>query len=115
MNYIDKIAKEIGEKCGCEFSYFVASKHYNGLLRLYAVLCLSKGKLTTRRDVHDAWSAWTASFNLEHKSLIPFEELTPEVQEFDQPYVDAIHSVAAKLNECDVCGRDSSYHNCEKV
>ena len=71
---------------------------YDDLYRLYAVLALTKGEAVTRRDVHDAWSAWTASFHPSHRSLKPFEELTPEVQELDQPYVDAIHAVARELS-----------------
>lgn len=66
------------------------------LWRMYAALALSKGADTTRRDVHDAWSIWVAQSHGEYRSLVPFDELSPEVQALDQPYVDAIHA-AAKL------------------
>ena len=62
----------------------------------YAVLVLTKGTDTTSADVHEAWSAWaTVHHNGEHRSLIPFNQLTPEIQAYDDLYRDAIHQVSA--------------------
>lgn len=88
MNYIDELALRIAQKCGIE------NMEYTDLARLYAVLVLTKGKSTTCEDVHNAWSAWCAAHEATHRSLIPFDLLTKEVQELDQPYVDAIHAVS---------------------
>jgi hypothetical protein len=67
--------------------------------RAYALLVLVKGGDTTLRDVHDAWGLWRSATDPRHRSLIPFEELTAEVQELDREYMDAIHRVAAELSD----------------
>jgi hypothetical protein len=94
MNYIDAVAERI---------YWLCNKTTDipenewVLYRIYAVLALSKGKETTRQDVHDAWSAWQAGLVPDHWSLVPFSCLAREIQDLDQPYVDAIHGVAHEL------------------
>lgn len=65
------------------------------LAQLYTLLALTKGSETTLEDVHDAWSIWTAATRGAHKSLIPFAELTHDVQELDRKYVDGIHRAAS--------------------
>ena len=92
MNYIDDIAKEIGKECVME------GPEYYQLARIYAVLALSKGQDVTRKDVHDAWSAWMADRDPRHKSLIPFYQLSDHVKAMDQSYVDAIHKVAGMIS-----------------
>ena len=67
------------------------------LLELYGFLALTTGTDTTRENVHDAWAVWKEEIDPAHRSLIPFEELTPDVQALDQPYVDAIHRAAVTL------------------
>lgn len=67
------------------------------LLRLYALLALVKGTDTTLRDVHDAWSLWRLATRSDHPSIVPFDELSPEVQELDRPYMEAIHRAARAL------------------
>lgn len=67
------------------------------LLRLYALLALTKGTSTTLKDVHDAWALWRTTTNAQHRSLIPFEQLAAEVQQLDAKYRDAIHTVATQL------------------
>jgi hypothetical protein len=62
------------------------------LYRIYAVLARSKGTETTLEDVHDAWSAWKSDTFPEHRSIVPFEQLAPAVQELDREYCDAIHA-----------------------
>jgi len=94
LNYIDEIAKDIGDRCGMMMSAGSDAL----LLRIYAVLCLVKGTKTSREDVHDAWSAWTAGMgDPKHRSLIPFDELSAHMQELDATYQDAIVAVAARL------------------
>jgi hypothetical protein len=61
------------------------------LLRLYALLALTKGRETTLKDVHDAWAIWRQVSNRSHRSLLPFAELSRDVQEMGRPYMDAIH------------------------
>lgn len=64
------------------------------LLRLYTLLGLVKGTTTTLEDVHDAWAVWRTQTRPGHPSAIPFARLSPEVQELDRKYMDAIHEAA---------------------
>ncbi|ASR75579.1 hypothetical protein SEA_MILDRED21_221 [Streptomyces phage Mildred21] len=64
------------------------------LLDVYALLVLVKGEEVTLKDVHDAWSVWKNNIRPDHRSLIEFDELTPEVQALDQRYADSIETVA---------------------
>lgn len=64
------------------------------LLRLYALLAMTTGPATTLRDVHEAWALWRTATNPGHRSLIPFEQLAPEVQALDEPYRAVIVEVA---------------------
>jgi hypothetical protein len=74
--------------------------HCDGiLLNLYALLVMTRGVNTSLEDVHDAWSIWQNLSDPEHRSLIPFDQLTPEVQELDRKYMGAIHYVAAEQHE----------------
>ena len=68
------------------------------LLDVYVLLVFVKGTATSLEDVHDAWAIWKNRSIPNHKSLIPFDELTKEVQELDRKYMNAIRKVAAKLN-----------------
>ena len=61
------------------------------LIDLYALLAFVKGTDTTLEDVHDAWSVWKNRGNPNHRSLVWFDELSPEVQELDRDYMNAIH------------------------
>lgn len=67
------------------------------LMDLYTLLVLVKGQDVTLRDVHDAWAVWRSRTDPEHRSLVPFKELSEEVQELDRKYADAIARVAASL------------------
>jgi hypothetical protein len=90
-NYVDRIANDIASRV-------TQDKTPDGdvgmLFRIYAVLALSKGDAVTARDVHNAWSAWMATQDPEHESLVPFEELPVDTQGEDSPYVEAIRQVA---------------------
>lgn len=87
MTYIDAVVQDIDALVpGCDLD----------LLRLYAVLVLVRGADVTRADVHHAWAAWRVATKPDHRSLVPFEDLTAEVQALDDPYVEAIRTVAAR-------------------
>lgn len=64
------------------------------LCSFYALLVVTTGTLTTLKDVHDAWAAWRNLTKPDHKSLIPFDDLSKDVQALDAPYRDAIVQVA---------------------
>lgn len=64
------------------------------LLDAYALLVLVRGEDVTLKDVHDAWSVWKNNIRPDHRSLIPFEELSPEVQAMDEKYANSIRIVA---------------------
>lgn len=66
------------------------------LFDLYAVLALIRGVDTTRRDVHEAWVAWMLGEGEHHPSMVPFVDLSPEVQAEDEPFVRAIRTVAGR-------------------
>lgn len=68
------------------------------LCRLYAQLALVKGEETTMEDVHDAWALWRLRTRPDHPSIVPFADLSPEVQELDRPYAEAIRAVARSLS-----------------
>lgn len=91
-NYIDKLAIEIHQ----EAEPTDDPTEDMPLYRIYAVLMLAKGQQVTSRDVHDAWSAWSAEYDPDHRSLIPFRELPPAVQKLDERYRYAIRVVAKR-------------------
>jgi hypothetical protein len=64
---------------------------------VYALLVLTTGQATTLENVHDAWSAWRVFTNPKHPALVPFAELSADIQAYDRPYRDAIRQVAAEL------------------
>jgi hypothetical protein len=66
------------------------------LFLIYAVLMRAKGVDVTAADVHDAWVAWMQVKNPDHPVLAPFDELQSATQRQDEPYVRAIHFVAAR-------------------
>lgn len=90
--YIDKLAKEIfWESNPAEDVFWFEDRL---LYRAYALLLLAKGEAVTNEDVHNAWAVWAAEYDENHRSLIPFDELSPEVQALDEPYTRAIRKVA---------------------
>jgi hypothetical protein len=60
------------------------------LLDLYTLVGCVRGIETSNFDVHEAWSVWKNRTMPDHRSLIPFEELTAEVQDLDSKYRDGI-------------------------
>ncbi len=65
------------------------------LLDLYTLLVLVKGEEVTLEDVHDAWAVWRSRTRRDHPSIVPFDDLTKEIQDYDAPYAEAI-KLAAK-------------------
>jgi hypothetical protein len=93
MNYLDTIATTIQLIADADWQDALELPLY----RNYALLALTKGEATTNEDVHNAWVAWASSTKPKHPSLIPYRDLTPEVQALDTPYTEAIRCVAAEL------------------
>ena len=81
-NYIQQVRSAIAASIEVE----------DDLLDLYTLVALLKGKETTLKDIHDAWAVWRNKTVPEHRSLIPFEKLSSEVQELDRPYMEAVRS-----------------------
>lgn len=90
-NYVRKIVKLLDEELRMPVEYIE-------LLDVYSLLVLTVGEKCTKRNVHDAWSIWQNKIMPDHKSLIPFEELTGEIQNLDEQYRVAIVKVAHGLN-----------------
>ena len=88
QNYIQKIQELLDIELGGKGSI------NESLLGIYALLVLVIGENCTNEDVHDAWSVWSNVLDPKHRSLIPFNELTKEVQDLDEPYKQAIIKVA---------------------
>ena len=90
MNYIQKVKKILYKELGFDIE--------DDLMNMYALLVLSKGQKCTMEDVHDAWSIWKNKKMPEHRSLIPFKELSKKVQEYDIEYMNAIINTSIKIN-----------------
>ncbi len=88
MNYIEKI-KELLEK-----ELKMVGTDYEDLLDIYELLILTVGENCTNEHIHDAWSVWQSKTEPEHRSLKPFEKLTKEVQDLDEPYRQAVIKVS---------------------
>lgn len=87
MNYIDEVKGLLSRKIRVN----------DRLLSLYALVVLIKGEEATLKDIHNAWAVDKNSTFHEHWSIKPFEELSEEVQNKDQKYLDAIHEVAKMI------------------
>ncbi len=93
--YIDKITELVAERTGIK----------NGnLVHLYALLVLVRGKEISLNNVHDAWALdmnfrpqSAQGFGHEHKCIVPFEELSAEIQYKDKKYADILRAVAEEL------------------
>jgi hypothetical protein len=87
MNYVQEVQEALAAKLGLDPE----------LRKLYALLVLVKGEETSLEDVHDAWSIWCNIDRPTHRSLIPFDQLTPKVQELDRLYMEVIHEVSREI------------------
>lgn len=91
MSYVDELAEAIRRVVPSEL---LPDGDTTALFRTYAVLAMAKGEHVVLEDVHDAWAAWMSEQHPKHQSLKPLGELPAEVQRADQPYLDAIRTVA---------------------
>ena len=91
-NYIEALASHIRAKIDPSK---LPREGLDQLFASYALLALSKGKEVTNEDVHDAWSAWATEYSPDSDALVPFDQLTPEVQAEDTIFRDAIRAVAS--------------------
>lgn len=90
LNYVQPVIGDLAELLpGCD----------RALLNLYALLAMTRGVNTSLEDVHDAWGIWRNADAPQHRSLIPFDELTVEVQELERKYMEAIHTAAVVQHE----------------
>lgn len=94
MTYLSDVADEIRAELPPDSIPADAAEE---LMLLYAVLCLAVGSEVTAANVHDAWTAWMAARGQEHESMVPFNELPPDVQSEDEPFASAIRRVANRL------------------
>lgn len=62
------------------------------LIALYALLALEYGQEVDEVMVHNAWAVWRNLTDGNHRSIIPFPFLAPEVQRLDTPYAEAIRA-----------------------
>lgn len=95
MTYLDELGGEIERQVPRDL---LPDEDTGSLFRLYALLALSKGRAVEAVDVHNAWAAWMQEHDPDHRSIKPFEELDPETQASDEPFVDAIRAVAERLD-----------------
>ncbi|MBQ8218363.1 MAG: hypothetical protein IJZ79_03565 [Bacilli bacterium] len=95
ITYIDIIANKIATETKVK---------NQSLLQLYTLLVLTKGENITLKDVHDAWatsmnfrSASPTCYGHEHKSIVPFEQLSKETQDKDLKFVNKLQKIAKDL------------------
>ncbi len=96
MNYLLEIASRI--KAEVPESLLPDSETRN-LFILYALIALSRGTSVTAEDVHNAWNAWMLLRGENHPSMVPFEELSKNKKEEDNPFLEAIRRVVAQFNQ----------------
>jgi hypothetical protein len=94
MTYLDELAAKIEQEVPAEL---LPAGNTGLLFRLYAVLLLAKGGEVTAQDVHNAWAAWMQERSPHHRSIKPFGKLDARTQESDEPFAQAIRSVASRL------------------
>lgn len=85
-NYIQIVKDDLEKETNC----------HGALLDLYVLLAFTLGEKVELIDVHDAWAIWKNNKMPDHRSLIPFDEISVEVQELDREYCDAIIRVAKR-------------------
>lgn len=59
----------------------------------------STGTPITNEEIHDAWAIWKNTVDNTHTSIIPYIQLSIEIQELDAPYTDAINRAADRFKE----------------
>jgi hypothetical protein len=92
MTYVDELARQIQHEIPSEL---LPSAHADALFRLYALLGLVKGATVSAEDVHDAWVVWMADRGIDHRSMVPFDELPQSVRHQDEPFAAAIRNAVS--------------------
>lgn len=91
--YVHKVAEKIGTEFRTEYSSL--SEIFIPFYTQLILTTLSLNTDITDEMVHDAWSV--AMYNRNdadiHKSMLPFNSLTKEVQNLDNPYVEKLNEV----------------------
>ena len=93
-NYISTVSNRIRS---CFKSEEIPDKGLELLFGMYAVLALTKGTSVTDSDVHDAWSLWATLYDPNSDSLVPFSELSSDIQSKDSKFTEAIVKIAEGL------------------
>lgn len=91
--YVHKVIEKVDEAFRTETSFL--SQDFVNFYSHLVLTALSLDIELTKEMVHDAWSVVTYykdTLKL-HPSMKPFDYLTPEVQELDQPYVEKLNEV----------------------
>lgn len=95
ITYIDTVANKIATETNVK---------NRSLLQLYTLLVLTKGENITLEDVHDAWATsmnfrpvTPYCYGHEHKSIIPFDQLSEETQNKDVKFVKKLQKIAKDL------------------
>jgi hypothetical protein len=91
MNYIEQLAGRI--RSSLEAQATSIPDDADSLLLIYALLARTRGRDTSREDVHDAWATWMTLRGETHQSLVPYGTLPAEVQLEDEPFRRAILAV----------------------
>ena len=91
--YVHKVVEKVESVFRTEHSYL--SQDFVNFYAHLILIALSANIKLTKEMVHDAWSVATYYRNSVrlHSSMKPFDYLTVEVQELDQPYVDKLNEV----------------------
>lgn len=80
MNYVERLRAKIAEQM----------PEHTLLVDFYTLIGLIFGSAVTEEDVHHAWAVWRNQSLPSHKDLVPFEDLSAEVQASDTKYVEII-------------------------
>lgn len=92
MTYMDALARNIRSNVPPEVG---VPEDSGALFWLYALLARVKGSEVSNSDVHDAWTLWMRMRGEDHPSMVPFEDLSPDVQAEDAPFRRAILAALA--------------------
>lgn len=68
------------------------------LVDLFTLLALTRGAATTMKDAHDAWAVACNTTRPDDEDLIPFGQLSPEIQKKDRKYMERVHRVVEEYN-----------------
>lgn len=101
MNYLDELAAAIRAEVDPSL---LPHGDTTPLFRMYALLVRAKGRSVEGSDVHDAWAAWALMAKPNHSAIQPFEALDAATQAKDDPYVDALRRVAARIENVSARG-----------